>query len=70
MITNKDVTKILKAFKLVYYDKDEMDVKFDNVDKKFNKLQTSVDNYAKIVNNNQTEIKVLNHRVTKLEKPA
>jgi hypothetical protein len=63
MLTKNDISKLIEAEKEVFPTKSD----FENLKKDFNKLQTSVDIFSKISKTNQDELKVLNHRVSKLE---
>jgi uncharacterized coiled-coil DUF342 family protein len=68
MITNKDVQKLLTAFKTVFATREELDEKFGKLNNKFNDLQSAVDGYAKKADAYFQEMVMLSHRVNKLEK--
>jgi predicted nucleic acid-binding Zn-ribbon protein len=70
MLTNNDITRIvnatIEAGKEIFTTKED----FQELKADFNKLQTSVDKFAKKVSTRDDEIKVINHRLKKLENPA
>jgi len=71
MITDEDTTKIvnkvIEANHQLFYDKQEMDNKFDGLRKDFSTLKTAVVAFAKGTKDNADEIKVVNHRVSNQE---
>ena len=64
MLTNDDIKRLtdaqIEAQKEVFYSKEDLD-------KKFNALQTSVDSFAKEKKDNNEEILVLNNNVKDLQ---
>lgn len=62
--TSKIVNKVIEANKQLFYDKLEMDKKFESQRKEFNNLQTSVESFAVGTKNNADEIKAVNNRVS------
>ncbi len=73
MLTAKDINKLIEYLKEVFVTKEEFHAGMQNMDEKFSKLQTSVDNIAKSFSDNHQEVKVFGHRVDGLEnwaKPA
>jgi len=71
MITDEDTTKIvnkvIEANTRLFFDKYQMDEKFEGIRKDFSDLQTSVVAFAKGTKDNAEEIKVVNSRVTTQE---
>jgi hypothetical protein len=64
MLTDKDIKRLIDAHKEVFPTKDD----FENLRKDFSELQTSVVNFATGTQNNENEIKIVNHRVDDHEK--
>ena len=71
MITDEDTTKIvnkvIEANTRLFYDKTEMDTRFNAIRKDFSDSQTSALAFAKGTKDNAEEIKVVNSRVTTQE---
>lgn len=71
MITDEDTTKIvnkvIEANRLLFYDKHEMDAKFEKQSKDFSSLQAMVESFAVDTKKNADEILVVNNRVTTTE---
>jgi glycyl-tRNA synthetase beta subunit len=69
MLTNRDITKLIEAFKAVFPTREEAALKsdLDEVKNDVSNLRTVVDNYAKEVRVYRDEVIVMNHRITKLE---
>ena len=71
MITDEDTTKIVnkvvEANKLLFYDKLEMDKKFEDQRKDFNNLQASVVSFAKVTKDNADGLVVANSRIAQTE---
>ena len=71
MITDEDTTKIvnkvIEANQQLFYDKLEMDKKFEGQRKDFNNLQAAVESFAVGTKKNADEILVVNSRVTTTE---
>lgn len=66
MLSIHEIKQIVEAHREVFATRED----FEELRKDFSKLQTTVDGYAKKMSDHDIEIKVLNHRVTKLENPA
>jgi hypothetical protein len=66
----KDIPLLIKAFREIFATKEELLEFKDEMHTSFSELQTTVDGYAKKMKDHDTELKVLNHRATKLENPA
>ncbi len=67
-MTDKDVQKIIEANKAVFYDKQEMDSKFNDLRGDFNKLQSSVDRLAGNIADYVQEMKMLGSKIDRHEK--
>lgn len=46
MLTSEDIKNLIEAQKEVFYNKKEMDTKFEDLRSDYSKLQTSVDSFA------------------------
>jgi hypothetical protein len=70
MLTNKDIQKLIAAFKEIFPTRDEVATKAELAELRadFNVLQTAVDASMKRFDAFQTELLTTNHRVTGLEK--
>jgi len=68
MLEDKDIIKIIKAMGKVFPTKVAMDNRFDEMEKQFSDLQTSVDAYAKQSNEYFQEMVMLSHKVNRMEK--
>lgn len=64
MLTQQDIKNLIEAMREVFATKEE----FTELKSSFNDLQTSMDNITVKFDKFQTEMVVINHRVTKLEK--
>lgn len=67
MLTNQDISRIISAMQNIFYTKQEMDQKFDEVSLKFSNLQSTVDGMAVKLNNVEHEQKITNHRLACIE---
>ncbi len=67
MLTSEDINKLIDAMKAFFYTKEEMDVKFENIENNFSILQTSVDAFAKTVNDTDQEVSALGNRVDNID---
>lgn len=70
MLSIHEIQQIVEAHKAVFATKEDLLELRETMRKDFSDLQTTVDGYAKKMNDHDIEIKILNHRVTKLENPA
>jgi hypothetical protein len=70
MLSIHEIQQIVDAHKAVFATKEDLLELRDTMRKDFGDLQTTVDGYAKKMNDHDIEIKVLNRCVTKLENPV
>lgn len=68
MLTTKDVNKLIEVMKTTFATKDEMNAGFNEMNKKFTQLQTSVDGILKIAKDHPQEIASVGSRVDNLER--
>jgi DNA repair ATPase RecN len=68
MLTTKDITKIIEAFKGIFYTKEEMDQKFEEQSKNFSNLQSTVDGVVKSVDDLKTEVAANGNRISRVER--
>ena len=67
MLTNEDIQNIIKAEKEVFYDKAELDAKFQKMEDSFSTLQTSVDALATKFQKYYEEQQIYVHKLKQIE---
>ena len=70
MLSAKDIEKIITAQKEIFYNKEDLDEKFEEQTASFSKLQTAVDGFAKTTKDAEQETMVFGHRVGRVEEWA
>lgn len=70
MLTNLDIQKISGALRTVVQEEAASKNDMQELRGDFNLLQKSVDNLARTVYVHDQELKIINHRLDKLENPA
>ncbi|PIR96595.1 MAG: hypothetical protein COT92_00175 [Candidatus Doudnabacteria bacterium CG10_big_fil_rev_8_21_14_0_10_42_18] len=67
MLNTDDVTKLTTVLKEHFYDKAQIDGRFDKIEQKIDKLLTAVDNLTHTVKGFQEEMIANRNRIDKLE---
>lgn len=68
MIITTDINKLVEVLKTVFATKDEMDAGFEEMNNKFDQLQTSVDGILNMAKDHPQEIAVVGGRVDNVER--